>query len=85
VLVSGTTGEGLDELRSAIADALSRDMLAVEATIAYDNWKALSNWRRYGVVEGEEFASDGVHVRGRLPESLARSLAGGPDSEAPSE
>jgi GTP-binding protein HflX len=85
VQVSGTTGEGLDELRGAIAGALSRDMLPVEATIAYDNWQALSNWRRYGVVEGEEFASDGVHVRGRLPESLARTLTAGADAEVPAD
>ncbi|HEY6537688.1 MAG TPA: GTPase HflX [Candidatus Dormibacteraeota bacterium] len=75
VLVSGTTGLGLDRLRAAIAEALARDMLAVEATIPYDNWQALSRWRRYGVVEAEEFAEDGVHVRGRLPEALARTIA----------
>ncbi|MGC1184713.1 MAG: GTPase HflX [Candidatus Dormiibacterota bacterium] len=85
VLVSGSTGEGLEELRIAIADALSRDMLAVEATIPYDNWKALSNWRRYGVVEGEDFASDGVHVRGRLPESLAGGIIASAEADGPSE
>ncbi|HVB14081.1 MAG TPA: GTPase HflX [Candidatus Dormibacteraeota bacterium] len=83
VLVSGSTGEGLDALRCAIADALSRDMLAVEATIPYDNWQALSRWRRYGVVEGEEFASDGVHVRGRLPEALVKTLTGRSEGEGP--
>jgi GTP-binding protein HflX len=77
-LVSGATGEGLDGLRSAIAEALSRDMTAVVATIAYDNWQALSRWRRYGVVEEEEFASDGIHVRGRLPEALAQAMTGQP-------
>jgi GTP-binding protein HflX len=75
VLVSGATGEGLDDLRSAIAEALTREMLPVEATIAYDNWNALSRWRRYGVVESEEFASDGIHVRGRLPEALVRTVS----------
>jgi GTP-binding protein HflX len=50
-------------------------MLPVEATIAYDNWNALSRWRRYGVVESEEFASDGIHVRGRLPEALVRTVS----------
>lgn len=85
VLVSGSTGEGLDQLRTAIADALSRDMLLVEATIPYDNWKALSRWRRYGVVEGEEFASDGVHVRGRLPEALVKGLTDGADQEVPGD
>lgn len=85
VLVSGSTGEGLDQLRTAIADALSRDMLPVEATIPYDNWKALSRWRRYGVVEGEEFASDGVHVRGRLPEALVKGMTDGAEQEVPGD
>ena len=83
VLVSGTTGEGLDSLKSAIGEALARDMLAVEATIPYDNWQALSRWRRYGVVEGEEFASDGVHVRGRLPEAIAKTVIGEVGGEDP--
>jgi GTP-binding protein HflX len=83
VLVSGTTGEGLDSLKSAIGEALARDMLAVEATIPYDNWQALSRWRRYGVVEGEEFASDGVHVRGRLPEAIVKTVIGEVGGEDP--
>lgn len=83
VLVSGTTGEGLEELRVAISEALSRDMLAVEATIPYDNWKALSRWRRFGVVEGEEFAGDGVHVRGKLPEAMIKGLTGDGDQSSP--
>jgi GTP-binding protein HflX len=58
-------------------------MLAVEATIPYDNWQALSRWRRYGVVEGEEFASDGVHVRGRLPEAIAKTVIGEVGGEDP--
>ncbi len=83
VLVSGTTGEGLDSLKSAIGEALARDMLTVEATIPYDNWQALSRWRRYGVVEGEEFASDGVHVRGRLPEAIVKTVIGEVGGEDP--
>jgi len=81
VLVSAASGEGLDRLRGAIAGALSRDMLAFEATIAYDNWQALSRWRRFGVVEGEEFASDGIHVTGRLPEALVKRMTSGADED----
>ncbi len=76
VAVSGATGEGLEELGQAIAEALSREMLPVEATIPYSSWDTLSRWRRYGLVEAEEYADDGVHVRGRAPEPLARSLLG---------
>jgi GTP-binding protein HflX len=85
VLVSGATGEGLDNLKAAIADALTREMLPVEATIAYDNWNALSRWRRYGVVESEEFASDGIHVRGRLPEALVRTVGAAGEEADPGD
>ncbi|MGH7666994.1 MAG: GTPase HflX [Candidatus Dormibacteria bacterium] len=82
VLVSASTGEGLDDLRELIATALSREMRQVEATIAYDNWNVLSLWRRYGVIEGEEFTGDGVHVTGRLPDELARTLVESPEAPA---
>ncbi|MGA2872172.1 MAG: GTPase HflX [Candidatus Dormibacteria bacterium] len=74
VSVSAVSGEGLDSLRSAIGEALVRDMLPVETVIAYDNWAALSRWRRYGVVEAEDFTSDGIRVRGRLPESMVQTM-----------
>jgi len=85
VMVSGATGEGLDNLKAAIAEALTREMLPVEATIGYDNWNALSRWRRYGVVESEEFASDGIHVRGRLPEALVRTVDAADDEAESSD
>ncbi|MGH7609245.1 MAG: GTPase HflX [Candidatus Dormibacteria bacterium] len=83
VPVSAVTGEGMDSLLRLVAEALSREMLAAEATIAYDDWQALSRWRRYGVVEEEKFQADGIHVRGRLPAQLAEALQGGtnPDRE----
>ena len=84
VLVSGTTGEGLDSLRAAIAQALTRDMLPVEVTIAYDNWQALSRWRRYGVIEDEQFASDGIHVKGRMPQALAQTIGSRATAKHPS-
>jgi hypothetical protein len=51
-------------------------MLPVETVIAYDNWAALSRWRRYGVVEAEDFTNEGVRVRGRLPEAMVQAVTG---------
>jgi GTP-binding protein HflX len=76
ISVSGVNGEGLNSLRSAIGEALARDMLPVETVIAYDNWAALSRWRRYGVVEAEDFTNEGVRVRGRLPEAMVQAVTG---------
>ncbi|MGH7610950.1 MAG: GTPase HflX [Candidatus Dormibacteria bacterium] len=83
-LVSAKRGAGLDRLRRLIGQALSREMLPAEATISYDNWAALDRWRRYGVVDEEQFQADGIHVRGRLPPPLAEALRGRTPEEASS-
>ncbi len=74
VLVSATTGEGLDQLRRAVDGALGRELTPLRATIRYDNLEVLRRWRRWGVVEEEEFTDEGVRVSGRVPESMAQEL-----------
>jgi GTP-binding protein HflX len=74
-LVSSATGEGLEGLRDAIGEALGSAMEPAEATIPYQRLELLTRWRRYGVVETEQFTSDGVHVRGRLPQALLAAVA----------
>ncbi len=74
-LVSAETGQGLGDLREKIGEALSREMEVVEATIPYHHLQVLTRWRRYGVVEAEQFTASGVRVRGRVPHSLGAQLA----------
>jgi GTP-binding protein HflX len=74
-LVSSATGEGLEGLRDAIGEALGSGMELAEATIPYQRLELLTRWRRYGVVETEQFTPDGVHVRGRLPQALLAAVA----------
>ncbi len=74
-LVSAVTGEGLDGLRSAIGTALGSSMDAAEATIPYGSLEMLTRWRRYGVIESEQFTTEGVHVTGRLPQALSAAVS----------
>lgn len=73
-LVSAVTGEGLDELRRKIGVGLGQMMEPAEFTVPYGEINLLSRWRRYGVVEQEEFTADGVHVIGRVPQALIGQL-----------
>jgi GTP-binding protein HflX len=75
-LVSARTGEGLDGLREKIGRALGGDMEALEAIIPYEHIRLLTSWRRYGVIEVEEFTESGVRVRGRVPPALEAILTG---------
>ena len=87
-LVSAHTGYGLESLRDKIGEALGREMEPVETTIPYRHLHILTRWRRYGVVEFEQFTALGVHVRGRVPHALGGQLSkliGGPDAEVAME
>jgi GTPase len=71
VLVSAETGEGLDGLRSRIADAISATLIRVELLVPFDAGDRLSELHQIaGDLEREDRA-DGVHVRARLPAALA--------------
>lgn len=72
--VSAVTGDGLEELRRQIGDALAGDMVEMEVTLPYPDRRKLELWRRHGFVEAEEFTAEGIHVRGRLPESLRAAV-----------
>jgi GTP-binding protein HflX len=70
-LVSAETGEGLDELRSRIADAISASLIRVELLVPFDAGDRLSELHQIaGDLEREDRA-DGVLVRARLPAPLA--------------
>lgn len=76
-LVSAATGEGLEPLRVGIAEALAADLLPAVAVIPYRDRQALRLWRRYGVIESEEFTAEGIRISGRLPEGLRSHVDGG--------
>jgi GTP-binding protein HflX len=71
VPVSAETGEGLDELRSRIADSIRASLIRVELLVPFDAGDRLSELHQIaGDLEREDRA-DGVLVRARLPAPLA--------------
>ena len=69
-LVSARTGEGLPELRRVLSRALSSGWVPAQAVFPYQERSAVDLWRRYGVVDSEEFTADGIRVTGRVPDGL---------------
>jgi GTP-binding protein HflX len=70
-LVSAETGEGLDELRSGIADAIGQRLTEVELLVPFDAGERLSELHEIAGDLEREDREDGVLVRARLPAALA--------------
>lgn len=71
--VSAVTGEGLDDLRHKIADALRAEMVAVDAVVPYARGELVARARSSGDVS-EAYEAGGVRVSGHLPASIASEL-----------
>jgi GTP-binding protein HflX len=68
VQVSALTGEGLDELRSAIADHFGDRFEAVRLLLPYDEGGRLAELYELGApIDEREDGPEGVFVRARLP------------------
>jgi len=73
VLVSATTGYGLDILRARLADLLASLWEEVDVALPYSEGELLSRVRERGTVDIGYRARD-VRVRGRVTPSLASEL-----------
>ncbi len=71
VLVSGTTGEGLDILGERVQEAFARTLRAVELLVPYDQGRRLAEL--YELADGleREETAEGVRVTARVPASVA--------------
>jgi GTP-binding protein HflX len=71
VLVSGTTGEGLDILGERVQEAFARTLRDVELLVPYDEGRRLAEL--YELADGleREETADGVRVTARVPASVA--------------
>ncbi len=67
---SAVTGEGLEELRSAITEFFTRTEKKFELVIPYSDGKKLSYLHDNGTILEEEYRGDGVYVKGRIPQEL---------------
>lgn len=73
-LVSAVTGDGLDELRSTIADKLSARLVAVDLLVPYSSGEIIDTLHQQAADLKREDRADGVHVVAKLPKSLAARL-----------
>ncbi len=71
VAVSAQRGWGLAELRARIEQSLAEAMVALEAIIPYQRNDLVSLWHKRGVIEHEDYATNGTHILGRIPGELA--------------
>ncbi|HEY7346431.1 MAG TPA: GTPase HflX [Gaiella sp.] len=76
ILVSATTGEGLDELKARIAERFADRFDAVRLLVPYDEGRVLSDLYALGAPIDERTDTDaGVLVRARLPHREVRRFA----------
>jgi GTP-binding protein HflX len=66
VAVSARTGEGIEELVTAIADRLRELATVVELLVPYDRGDVLAALHREGNVLVEVHGDDGMRIRARL-------------------
>ena len=74
VVVSARTGEGIDELLSAIEADLPRPATRIEVVVPYSRGDLLSQVHETGEIESLEHAEDGTHVVARVSDDLAHQL-----------
>jgi GTP-binding protein HflX len=72
--VSARTGQGLDELRAAIAAALPRPSIDVRVLLPYGRGDLVSRIHQDGEVLTEEHGQDGTTIRARVTAALAGEL-----------
>ncbi len=75
VLVSGASGEGLDELGTLIERALGRNLHPVELLVPYSDGPSLAELHALGGEVSRRHTPEGVLVRALLPECLAGRFA----------
>ncbi len=74
VMISAATGEGLDDLLAAVADALPQDGVMLDIVVPFDRGDLLARAHEEGEVLTTEYAADGAHLRLRAPRALAGAL-----------
>ena len=74
VVVSAHTGEGIDELLSAIEADLPRPATLVDVVVPYSRGDLLSQVHETGEIESLDHAEDGTHIVARVNDELAHQL-----------
>ena len=77
--VSAVTGEGLEELRTQIGDALRHQMERVDSVVPYARGELVARARRSGAVD-EAYTDTGIRLSGRLPAAIAAEVRNAADA-----
>ncbi|HEY9309038.1 MAG TPA: GTPase HflX [Microbacterium sp.] len=75
IFASSRTGEGIDELRTAIEEALPLPAVEVRALVPYDRGDLVSAIHEQGMILSQEHEEGGTAVHARVGEHLAARLA----------
>lgn len=67
ICISARTGQGLEEVRAALARLLREDKVLVQETFGYDRMQQLSLIRAKGEILEEEYTPEGVFVKALVP------------------
>ncbi len=70
VAVSALTGQGLEELLTAVSNKLYETLTPVEVTLPYEQGALIALFHEQGQVDLVEHTRSGVKLRGRLPGRL---------------
>jgi GTP-binding protein HflX len=76
IAVSGLTGEGLDDLRDAVIEALSADFAPAEVVVEGSNGKVLSYLNAHAEIFRQEYRGNDVVLRCHLPRHLLHHIEG---------
>src|SRR6476469_9307937 len=74
VFVSARTGDGLDRLRTRMAELITPTDTVVDVTIPYDRGDLVNKVHADGRVDATEHTADGTRIKARVPIPLAASL-----------
>jgi GTP-binding protein HflX len=74
VFVSAHTGDGLDRLRSRMAEMVAPTDEVVDVTIPYDRGDLVARIHADGRIDATEHADDGTRIKARVPKALAAGL-----------
>ena len=74
VFVSAHTGDGLDRLRSRMAELLEPTDESVDVTIPYDRGDLVARVHADGRIDATEHTDDGTRIKARVSKALAAGL-----------
>ena len=67
VRISAKTGQGIEQMLSAISEVIAEGKQLLDKVFGYDEAGAVSNVRKYGQVMEEEYRNEGIYIKALIP------------------